>query len=352
MRRVRLGIIGAGQISEVHVKGYTESERGSVIAVCDLVQDLAIERALLWGADRYYNDYRELLANPDIDAVAILTPHDVHATMAVDALEAGKHVHLARPLALSLSDADAVIAAARQYGKIVSVCEPDLFSGPLNDTKNYLETGEVGQALAINISITIGAPDGGWAIRPESWLWRFDPDRSGGGPFLFDAIHGGLVAAFYLMGPIQRTEAWIGRTEIYPGYHVDAPATLMWTHASGVVGSMSLTYSPEMYIKSDYYPTSTKLEVTGTRGALQLRLSPGQLGSSAPLVMHRDGRSFAFGEVDDRWHKAYEKSSAAFIDDVADGRTPLCAAEAGRSHLAVTLAVRESSLTETTQTPK
>ena len=350
MTTIGVGIIGAGQIASLHAKGYQKDERVRIRAVCDLRENLAVAKALEWGAERYYNNYRELLADEGVHAVDILTPHHLHSRMALEALRAGKHVCVQRPLALTLAEADTLLNEARSNELQLVAFEWMPFQPALVDAKTYLETGEIGDPVCVRIKVGIGAPEGGWRVRPESWLWRFDPQKCGGGPFLFDAVYGAFVAALHLLGPVDRVNASIGRTEIYPGYFVDAPATAMWRHKwRSCHGNLELSYSPEMYIKSSHYPTDSRVELTGTKGVLWLRYSPGNVTMSAPLEMYRDGRMFSFGEVAESWDGAFEAATRTFIDAVYGIEGPRFNAEAGREVLRLTLAARESSHSERIQ---
>ena len=346
MSKIQVAVVGVGQIAGLHAKGYSGDERANIRAVCDERQDEAIKAALEWGADSYYGKYQDLLMDDAIDAVSILTPNYLHASYILEALRAGKHVHVARPLALTMPEANQIVREAKQRELIVEVAEPMLFHKPLREACAYLEAGEIGDPVGVRLKICVGSPEGGWKIRPESWLWRFDPKKCGGGPFLFDATYGALVAANHLLGKIELIQAWVGRTEIYPGYYVDAPATVMWRHGQGVIGSLELTYSPELYIKSDTYPTNISLELTGSRGMLWLRASPGRFSNRGPLEMYRDGRVFTFGEVDSCWRQCFERSVQSFISSVLDGSQQVCSADLARQHLEAVLAVRDSSLAQ------
>ncbi len=350
MTTLGVGIIGAGQIAELHAKGYEADKRAKVQAVCDVREHTAIDRALAWKAPSYYTDYRELLKDDKVDVVDIITPHYLHAPLALEALRAGKHVMVQRPLALTVAEADRLIAEAQKRKLHLCVAEPAMFHSPLIDAKGYLESGEIGDPVSVRIKIGIGAPEGGWPVRPESWLWRFDPQKCGGGPFLFDAIYSSFVSAHHLLRDIEVVQAWIGRTEIYPGYFVDAPATMMWRHQwRGCPGSLEVSYSPEMYIKSSHYPTDARVELTGTKGILWLRTAPGNVTMGSPVQMYRDGRMFSFGEVNEDWAKNFARMTHNFIDVVFGVEDPRFRPETAREILRMTLAARDSSRSERSQ---
>ncbi len=344
MTTIKVGIIGAGQIAQLHAEGYKKDDRVRVGAVCDIREDIAIERALAWGAESYCADFRAVLSDPLIDAVDILTPHFLHTPMVLEALQAGKHVMVQRPLALTIAEADRIILEARKRNLTLAVAEPTLFHPPVVDARSYLEAGEIGDPVGIRVKVGIGAPEGGWKVRPESWLWRFDPQKCGGGPFLFDAIYGAFVLALNMLADVDSVTASIGRTEIYPGYFVDAPATVMWRHRwRQCLGSLEMTYSPEMYIKSSHYPNDVRVELTGTKGILWLRAAPGNVTMGSPVQMYRDGRLFSFGEVAESWPENFAHATRNFVDAIFGIEAPRMSAEAGREALRLTLAARDSS---------
>jgi predicted dehydrogenase len=104
-----------------------------------------------------------------------------------------------------------------------------------------------------------------------------------------------------------------------------------------------MTYSPDMYIKSTHYPNDIRVELTGTKGIIWFRLSPGNVTMSAPLQMYRDGRLFSFGEVSEDWAQNFHRTTRNFVDKVRGEGKLVMSPEAGRELLRLTLAARESS---------
>ena len=105
MDRVRLGVVGAGNIAAMNVRGYLEDPRCDVVAVCDTDEEVGKRAAKEWGAERFYAEVADLLADDAIDAVEILTPTHLHHDHVIAALEAGKHVSVQKPVANSVDDA-------------------------------------------------------------------------------------------------------------------------------------------------------------------------------------------------------------------------------------------------------
>ncbi|OIP35663.1 MAG: hypothetical protein AUK47_16505 [Deltaproteobacteria bacterium CG2_30_63_29] len=344
MPPLRIGIIGAGQIANLHVEAYKKLTTAKIYAVCDAREDIAIAKALEWSAERVYTDYEELLADPNVDAVEILTPHHLHDRIAVAAALAGKHIHLAKPIAISLRGARNVVEAVEQAGVVLQISEPGLFYPPLVEAGAFLDAGEIGTPISIRMKATIGSPEGGWAVKPESWLWRLDPGRMGGGPLLFDMGYHKLAAALFLMGPVERVGCWTSRTEIHPGYFLDAPTLLTWKHfGPNQFGSLELVYAPQLYVRSDTYPHIEFIEVTGSRGIIWVNRGAAGVLDAAPLQMLRDGRMFSFNEIEDDWKAAFRNSINHFIRCIKGEAKPRLSGQEATQALRFTLAAREAA---------
>ncbi len=180
MSKVRFGVIGAGFIGKVHLESLGKISEAEVVAVCDIVKEVANEAAKKYSVPKVYYDYRELLKDRDIDAVIIATPPHIHVKQLVDALEHGKHVLVEKPLATTLEDArkalDAV-AKHRDLKVMVGFCLR--FHKLFKDIKRMIEGGELGDPVLLwHIAI------GGLAVR--GWMKRFSES---GGMIVENAIH-------------------------------------------------------------------------------------------------------------------------------------------------------------------
>jgi predicted dehydrogenase len=95
--------------------------------------------------DRVYTGFGKLLADPQVDLVELLVPHHLHASMTVAACQAGKHVSVPKPMALTASEADQMIAAAGSAGVVLRVYEDFVFYEPFVRAKEMIEAGEIGE---------------------------------------------------------------------------------------------------------------------------------------------------------------------------------------------------------------
>jgi predicted dehydrogenase len=147
IQTVRIGIIGAGKIANVHAKYYKQTPGVELVGVADIVPGKAAAYAAEWGipAANVFTDYRDLLEKVDLDAVSVCTFNQAHRDPAIDALGAGKHVLLEKPMAASLADAQDIMRAWQSSDRIMMVSfQPD-FSTEHRAAKQIVEAGTLGR---------------------------------------------------------------------------------------------------------------------------------------------------------------------------------------------------------------
>ncbi|MBU2550311.1 MAG: Gfo/Idh/MocA family oxidoreductase, partial [Proteobacteria bacterium] len=142
MNPINIGVIGCGRIADLHLPGYQGLDRAGIYAVCDVRKETAERRREQWGAEKAYTDYRDLIRDPAVDAVEILTPHQLHEAMAIEALRAGKHVALQKPMTTSLASADRILEAASRAGVVFKVTDNYLFYPPIVLARKMIGNGD------------------------------------------------------------------------------------------------------------------------------------------------------------------------------------------------------------------
>src|SRR5262245_38569125 len=155
MERVRLAIVGCGNISQLNARGYLQHPQCEVVALCDTVRARAETRAKQWGiSPRIYPDYAQVLNDTQIDAVELLTPTFLHAEQIIPALEAGKHVSCQKPLCTTVAEADRIAAAVNTARTTFRVTENFLYDPPILKAKELLDAGAIGEPSLIRIHST------------------------------------------------------------------------------------------------------------------------------------------------------------------------------------------------------
>ena len=231
--RVRVGIVGGGRIADLNVIGWLEHPAGEVTAVCDVDEATRTRRAAEWGCKAYAN-LDEMLADPHVDAVEILTPHHLHMPHAIAALRAGKHVSLQKPPTRSLAEFDAVAAAAAEAGTTFKVYENFMFYPPHVLARSLIDAGEIGDVLSVRIVTAAGrlGTGQGWDVPAASNAWRIDPSLCGGGMMTFDhGFHCFQMGRFFVDHPIDTVHAFINVFDLGDGRQLDMPALISWRYA-------------------------------------------------------------------------------------------------------------------------
>jgi len=176
---IRYGIIGAGVIANLMARAFTEGRGAVATAVADVNPEAARKLATAAGAPRVYADYRELLADPEVDAVYIATPPFLHRPMTLDALRAGKHVCCEKPFFLTQAEAREVLAAQRAAPHLRVTCCSSRYhdSGTARRARAAVAAGELGRLYRVHYEQVTPAARPGATLPP----WRNDPAKNGGG---------------------------------------------------------------------------------------------------------------------------------------------------------------------------
>ena len=145
MGKIRIGLIGAGMISQKHLSVYQEIPEAEVIAVCSRTQESAECCAKKWGIPNVYTDIHQLIQQKDIDAVDICLHNHLHAPVSIAALNAGKHVYCEKPLAMSYADGLAMLEAAKRNQKTLHIQLGFLYRPYARAAKRLVDGGALGE---------------------------------------------------------------------------------------------------------------------------------------------------------------------------------------------------------------
>jgi predicted dehydrogenase len=331
-RPLRVGIVGLGRIFDLHWPGYRANPLGEVVALCDSREDRLRERAALFPHARLERDYEALLRH-DLDVIEVLTPHPCHADMVVAALRAGAHVSVQKPMAMTVAEADRMIAAARDAGRHLKVFENFVFYPPLVKARELLLAGAIGAPLHFRMKMVSGNRELAWPVPPETQRWRAELLAQGhGGPLVFDHGHHMLAVALWLFGDVRDGFARIETTRTPAGLLVDAPASLMWRHRDPPVhGIWDVTAAPRMRIRTDYYAGHEQFEIQGETGIIEVRRCSDRLLDEPVLTLYADGEVRAFHNLETDWGLSFRLSTEHFLRFL-HGREPaaVLTAEEGR----------------------
>jgi predicted dehydrogenase len=369
MEKVRVGFIGVGGIAGLHYLGYRDNPRAELYAICDVDEQQLRRRAGEWGTEKAYTDYRQLLADPHVDAVEVLTPHHLHAPVGIAAMEAGKHVSMQKPMAVTGAECDALIEAARRTGRLFRVFENFMYYPPMRRAKELLDSGAIGEPLSIRIKIVQGSMGPGWQVPFRRWGWRFDPVQSGHGRVIFDYGYHFFNIARWFLGEVEKTYAWIthrpirrelaergigftrgvdhvvgggaptvdeeslaGAQEVPEEWLIDSPAVAIWKYRNAEkYGSLEVNTSYDLLVRSRYTPEDEWVEITGRRGFIWVNRCTSMLLDRPPVVMYRDGITTEFSDMETDWAASFVAGVHDFVDAILEGRQPPLTGEEGKA---------------------
>ncbi len=344
MERVRLGVVGIGNIASLNVAGYLAHDRCDVVALCDPRESAAKAKAEEWGVERVYTELDDLLAADDIDAVEILTHTSLHREHVLAAVAAGKHVSCQKPMANSVDEAEEMLAAARAAGVVFRVSECDVHYPPLLKARQLIADGAIGTPTMLRMKTVVGRTDSSFqmGMDPHGYIWRFN-DRSPAGHLFDDMVHKYAVAQWLFDEEVRSVQAVVRQGELF----FEAPTAAFWEYGrDDLLGMMEVTYAPGMYIRSDYYGADEFFEIQGTEGFIWVTRCTGKMLDMPAVVLYgADGTTTSFANVDADWASGFRGASAHFVDSLIAGTQPDMTGEQAIDVLRLCFAVYEASNT-------
>ena len=150
-RRLRVAIIGCGNIAKSHCKSYLRQPDADIVALCDIVPGRPAEFATEHGLENvaFYTDYKEMLAKENLDCVSVCTYNRQHAPCAIAALDAGVNVIVEKPLCVTMEEAKAMMEAEKRSGKILSIGFQPRFNNNMKKIKEIVKSGVLGDIYYI-----------------------------------------------------------------------------------------------------------------------------------------------------------------------------------------------------------
>jgi predicted dehydrogenase len=191
-RKLKAGLIGVGGVARLHMPGWKDNADAELIALADTDPIALKEKGSEWEIARLYDSAQALLADPEIDLIDLCVPNAYHATLAIAALEAGKHVMCEKPLAPTPADIRRMIAARDRSGKMLMTAQHLRFHPRSLALRAHVDAGELGPIYHARC----------WALRRAAVPCRTSftlKQHSGGGPVIDIGVHV-LDLAMWMMG--------------------------------------------------------------------------------------------------------------------------------------------------------
>jgi len=341
MDTVGVGLVGSQFVSTLHVEALKTVPGAAVLGVASATPANARRFAEQHGIPRWFSDYRELFARPEIDLVVLGLPNDLHAEAVLAAAAARKHVVVEKPMALSLAECDRMIAACRQAGVKLMYAEELCFAPKYARLKKLLDEGALGKPYLVKQAEKHDGPH-------AAWFW--DARRSGGGVTMDMGCHAVEFFRWMLSGPDGRARPRALRVSAQMGTYVHGARTRGEDDALIIVefegGCRGL--AEESWAKLG--GMDDRAEVYGSDGVAYADMLRGNAihtysrkGYGYAVEKAGSTQGWSFTMFEEAWNYGFPQEMAHFVDCVRHDRRPLVSGEDGRAVLEIVCAAYASA---------
>lgn len=329
-RPVRVAVIGAGLIAQrAHLPSYVAAPEAELSAIVSGRRATAEAAAARFGSPRVLDSWQQAIADPGIDAVDICTPNALHAEIAIAAARAGKHVLVEKPMATSLAEADAMVAAAREAGVLLAVAHNLRFVPIYMTMQRLIAAGAIGRVFSARGSFMHAGPDEFWGATSD-WFWQ--EGQAGGGSLLDMGIHMIDLLRWMVGRPVLEVTAMTARV-LKPTFADDNAMVIMRCEGD-ILASVQSSWSARPV-------PDRQIAIHGELGNLMMGRS-----ADEPLVLNLQDGAGARKELP--LIPAANLLGDPFVNFVRAIRgeaEPLVPGEEGRTSLAIALGAYESART-------
>lgn len=260
-----VAVVGCGGVSAGHFSAYTANPRVRLVAAVDVRAELAQTAAHKWGAERWYSSIEEALGDPAVHVVDLCLPHHLHAPVAIQAARAGKHVFVEKPIANTLDEADAMIAACRDNGVLLMVDQTKRYQNRHRTLKRLLDEGYIGAPVLVKAAYLQDITYAWHHMEPErlKGYWKHDGVISGIGIHVLDMLR-------WLIGEATEVQAVVATSDmIDPSRTTEDTGLMLLRFANGCVGEATVSYvlkDPRYAAGWDAMP----IQIYGRHGAISM----------------------------------------------------------------------------------
>jgi predicted dehydrogenase len=348
MNRLKTALIGCGKVGRMHAQALSRLAESQFVAVCDADRARAEAFATEFGS-RPFHDVDAMLAACSPHAVLIATPHPLHAEPTMRAAAAGAHVLVEKPLAATLADCDAMIAAARSSGTTLSVISQRRWYEPVERMKAAIDAGKIGRPI-LGVFTMYSWRDAAY-YRSDPWRGRWATE--GGGVLVNQSSHH-LDLLQWFMGDVEEVSGYWANLN-HPEVEVDDTAVAILRFRGGGLGSIvtSISQKPGLFTTVHIHGSNgASVGVETDRGATFIAGMTGILepplndvwtipGEKSYLASFQAADRKRFGDVD-AIHHYHALQIQDFLRSILESRPPRVTAEDGRRVVALFTAIYES----------
>lgn len=333
---IRFGLIGCGRVAPRHAQSLLQLPRTKLAGVADIVEARANHFAVEYKAPHEtidaYTDYRALLDRDDIDAICLCVPSGMHAKLAMDALDAGKHVLVEKPIALSLEDADRMIAHAHACNRTLGVVLQNRFNHPMRKLRDAIDRGALGR-------LHLGAACVRW-YRPQSYYedgwhgtWAMD-----GGALMNQSIHH-IDALQWFLGDVEAVSAYTAtRAHVMEAEDIGVAILRFASGALATVEGSTVTWPENLEGSVAIFGDHGSVKIGGTAlNRIVLWKVEGELEQEAEILTSQ------VVDPPSVYGYSHREVISDFANALLEGREPATAGPEARRSLALVLAIYDSA---------
>jgi predicted dehydrogenase len=334
---LRIGIIGTGGIADAHIQGYLAfPDECEIVALADVAAGRAAQKAEQFGLSATgYDDPGEMIAEAGLDLVSIATPPSTHAPLTIAGLDAGVHVLVEKPMAPSLEECEAMLAAQERSGKLLSVVAQNRFRDDLATLKEVIDSGLLGSISHVRID------SAWWRGLPyyDLW-WRGTWEKEGGGCTLNHAIHH-IDLLLWLLGSPAEVTAMLTNAQ-HENSEVEDLSVAVFRYERGLAQLTSSVVhhgeEQEIVIQGQHarvsQPWSVKAEASDPAGFPTRGGDPELVAAIEAIAAAREPLK----------HRGHEGQIGDLLSAIRDGREPIADGRAGRDAIEIVTAIYKAGI--------
>ncbi|MDR6725875.1 putative dehydrogenase [Paenibacillus amylolyticus] len=333
MSKIKVAVFGCGAIAERrHIPEYADNQNVELVAFADPIVERAEKMAETYGG-KAYSSYEELLANETVDAVSVCTPNYLHAPMAIAASNAGKHVLVEKPMAVSTEEGEQMIEAAKKNNVFLMVGHNQRLMPPHVKAKEILDSGRLGKVLNFRTSFGHPGPEA-WSVDgADSWFFRKEEAIMGAMGDL--GVHKSDFIRYLLSDEVSEVAGFIS-TLHKEGTKVDDNATCLLRMKSGAIGTLVASWT-------QYRAGDNSTVLWCENGVMKI----GTVDGDEVIVELTNGtvETYKVGAMATNEKQVPSGVIDAFVESIVTNTPPSISGEEGLRSLQVILAAFESEKT-------
>ncbi|WP_165998019.1 Gfo/Idh/MocA family oxidoreductase [Bacillus sp. Cs-700] len=328
---MNFAIVGCGHIAKKHAEAIMQAEGANLFAVCDTVTEKMEPFIKEYNIEGYHH-FEELIANDSVDVINICTPSGFHADLAVKAANAGKHLVVEKPIALTLQDSQKIIDVCKENNVKLSVVHPNRFRPVMIEIKELMNQGKLGKLSHANATVR-------WNRNQEYYNqapWRGTKSLDGG-VLMNQAIHN-LDLILWLMGDVEEVYSMSAtRLRDIEAEDVSTGVVRFRNGSLGVIEAATTIYPQNLEETISLFGETGSVKIGGRNATFIEHINIKDLDDQESNTLIEKIKADPFGKPGHQW--IIEDMVKAIVED----RSPVVTGEDGKKALSLVLALYESS---------